>query len=320
MNQSLCERCLWGLSNTDTNTMLYTAMERRHCECVNVLIEAGADVNRNNNRHGNTVLIYTCVKTDLPEDLQLIQCVSLLLSAGADVNLLNCNQYSALMYFSREGHVECVNLLIKAGAHVNMRNKHGESALSLATLADQARCMKVLIEAGADVDNKNARGGETVLHWAIWNIDCLKILLKSDVKINQRDVNFLNALQRYLQRPCDVIKENAMLLYAAGENRDGSIIKITHGAHLISGNGITLNGRRKKLVSIPEYLLNLELEPCLQSLCRETLRKHLMRIDPHGNLFSRVPLLGLPSALSRYLLYYMSLDDADQKEVDLGIL
>ena len=298
-------------------------MERRHCECVNALIEAGADVNRNNNRHGNTVLIYTCVKTDLPEDLQLIQCVSLLLSAGADVNLLNCNQYSALMYFSREGHVECVNLLIKVGAHVNMRNKHGESALSLATLADQAGCMKVLIEAGADVDNKNARGGETVLHWAIWNIDCLKILLKSDVKINQRDANFLNALQRYLQRPCDVIKENAMLLYAAGETIDGSIIKITHGAHLIGINGVTFNGRRKKLVSIPEYLLNLELELCLQSLCRETIRKHLMRIDPHGNLFSRVPLLGLPSALSRYLLYYMSLDDADQQrdeEADLDIL
>ena len=181
---------------TDTNTMLYTAMETRHCECVNVLIETGADVNGNNNFHGNTVLIYTCVKTDLPEHLQLIQCVSLLLVAGANVNLLNCNQYSALMYFSREGHVECVNLLIKAGADVNMRNKHGESALSLAALADQSRCMTLLIEAGADVNNKNTRGGETALHWAIWDIDCLKILLKSGVKINHRDANFLNALQR----------------------------------------------------------------------------------------------------------------------------
>ena len=314
MNQSLCERCLWDLSNTDTNSTLYTAMERRHCECVNVLIETGADVNGNNNRHRNTVLIYTCVKTDLPEDLQLIQCVSLVLAAGANVNLLNCNQYSALMYFSRGGHLECVNLLIKAGADVNMRNKHGESALSLAALADQARCMKILIDAGADVNNKNTRGGETVLHWAIWDIDCLKILLKSDVKINERDANFLNALQRYLQRPSDVIKENAKLLYAAGEKPDGCIIKITHGAHLIGANGITLNGRRKKLVSIPEYLLNLELESCLQSLCRETIRKHLMRIDPHGNLFSRVPLLGLPTALSKYLLYYMSLEDADQKK------
>ena len=102
------------------------------------------------------------------------------------------------------------------------------------------------------MNNKNTRGGETVLHWAIWDIDCLKILLKSSVKINQRDANFLNALQRYLQRPRDVIKENAMLLYATGEKPDGSIIKITHGAHLIGANGITLNGRRKKLVSVPD--------------------------------------------------------------------
>ena len=319
MNQSLCERCMWDLSNTDTDSMLYTAVEKRHCECVNVLIETGADVNGNNNKQGNNVLIYTCVKTDLPEDLQYIQCVSMLLAAGADVNLVNCNQYSALMYYSREGYVECVNLLIKAGAYVNMRNKHGESALSLAALGDQSRCMRVLIEAGADVNNRNTRGGETVLHWAIWDIDCLKMLLKSSVRINQHDANFLNALQRYLQRPRDVIKENAMLLYAAGENTDGSIVKITRGAHLIGANGITLNGRRKKLVSIPEYLLNLEPEPCLQSLCRETIRKHLMRIDPHGNLFSRVPFLGLPSALCRYLLYYMSVDD-QQREADKDIL
>ena len=59
------------------------------------------------------------------------------------------------------------------------------------------------------MNNKNARGGETILHWAIWDIDCLKILLESGVKINRRDANFLNASQRYLQRPCDVIKENA---------------------------------------------------------------------------------------------------------------
>ena len=65
------------------------------------------------------------------------------------MNLLNCNQYSALMYFSRGGHLECVNLLIKAGADVNMRNKHGESALSFSCIADQARCMKVLIKAGS---------------------------------------------------------------------------------------------------------------------------------------------------------------------------
>ena len=208
-------------------------------------------MNWTNNYNGNTVLIYTGVKTEAPEDLQLIQCVSLILAAGADVNLLNCNKYSALMYFSREGHKECVSLLLKAGVYVNVRNKHGESALSLAALADQARCMKVLIEAGADVNNRNTRGGETVLHWACWDVSCLKLLLHSAVKVNRQDVNFLNALQRYLQLPDDVIKENAMLLYAAGEQPDGSTTKTIHDGKKYEQygqrNGFSLNGRRNKI-------------------------------------------------------------------------
>ena len=227
--------------------MLYTAMERRHCECVNILIETGADVNEINNYNGNTVLIYTAVKTEAPEDLPLIQCISLVLAAGANVNLLNCNKYSALMYFSREGHVECVSLLLKAGAYVNLRNKHGESALSLAALADQASCMKLLIEAGADVNNNNTRGGETVLHWASWDVNCLKILLQSGVQVNRQDANFQTALQRYLQRPDDVIKENAMLLYAAGESPNGSTTKTMYGGkQYIRRNGFTLNEKTEE--------------------------------------------------------------------------
>ena len=113
------------------------------------------------------------------------------------MNLVNCNQYSALMYFSREGCVNCVRLLIKAGVSVNLRNKNGESALSLAVLTDKARCMEVLIEAGADVNNRNTRGGETVLHWACGNVDSLRLLLKSGVRINRNNVQLQNALTSY---------------------------------------------------------------------------------------------------------------------------
>ena len=55
--------------------------------------------------------------------------------------------------------------------------------------------------------------------------------------------------------------------------------------------------------------LNGEQTLNLRHICRETIRKHLLNLDPHTHLFDRMPRLGLPSLLTRYLLYYKSLDD-----------
>ena len=291
--ETLCEKCRDGFPYIDINTLLYRAANRRNLSCVNVLIKAGANVNGNKNCNGNTVLIYIGVRIDRPEDPRLVQCISLLLTAGTDVNLVNCNKYSALMYFSREGCVNCVRLLIKGGASVNLKNKNGESALSLGALTDKARCMKVLIEAGADVNNINTRGGETVLHWACGNVDCLKILLQSGVRINRSNIQLQNALTSYMTWPYDVTKENVMILFAAGETIDGTVV---------------MRGSTKP-VNVSNFLPCTEFEPCLKSMCRSAIRHYLMNIDPHENLFRRIPLLGLSQSLSQYLLYDVTLHD-----------
>ena len=46
----------------------------------------------------------------------------------------------------------------------------------------------------------------------------------------------------------------------------------------------------------------------LKHICREAIRNHLLKLDPHQNLFGRIPKLGLPSALTSYLLYNLSLE------------
>ena len=60
-------------------------------------------------------------------------------------------------------------------------------------------------------------------------------------------------------------------------------------------------------VQVPDYLRQPEWN--LKHLAREAIRKHPINIDPHENLFGRIPLLGLPSLITEYLLYDMSLDD-----------
>ena len=66
----------------------------------------------------------------------------------------------------------------------------------------------------------------------------------------------------------------------------------------------TINGTK---VQVSDYLKPPEFS--LKHLCRETIRKHLLDIDPLENLFGRIPQLGLPSSLTVYLLYSLSLDD-----------
>ena len=73
-------------------------------------------------------------------------------------------------------------------------------------------------------------------------------------------------------------------------------------------------------ITKPSYkarkVLNEAAEMNLSHLCREAIRKHLLEIDPHENLFVRVPRLGLPAALQSFLLYDQTLDEADDDDDD----
>ena len=60
--------------------------------------------------------------------------------------------------------------------------------------------------------------------------------------------------------------------------------------------------------SIADYLEDLRKKLILKNLCREVIRKQLLQMSP-VNLFVRVPQLGLPAALEKYLLHDVSLDD-----------
>ena len=90
------------------------------------------------------------------------------------------------------------------------------------------------------------------------------------------------------------------LLYAAGELVDWQVLEewvwdSTMGT-VIPGwlRGVEAMGRREQCAS-------------LQDVCRVSIRAQLLSVDRHSNLFIRVPKLGLPTLLIRYLLYHMTL-------------
>ena len=94
------------------------------------------------------------------------------------------------------------------------------------------------------------------------------------------------------------------LLHAAGETTDGTAY------YEFSISSATY----RNVIDFPECLRERLSTDTLRETCREAIRKHLLDINPHLNLFMRIPQLGLPTRLAHYLLYD---EDLNLREEDL---
>ena len=136
-----------------------------------------------------------------------------------------------------------------------------------------------LIKAGADVNYR----ANVLLFCAAekGTLRTIQSLLRAGIAINTSPPYVLTW---YLNKPVKCRQTNVVLLLAAaGEKID------------------------ETEVEIPRYLQPKKTR--LKHLCRKVVRNHLLELDPHTYLFSRVPRLGLPSLITDYLLYNMSMGD-----------
>ena len=205
----------------------------------------------------------------------------------------------ALIYAVCYGHVKCMELLIDVRVDVHIV-LNAPLLMLLAARHGSANCVELLIRKGADVnavDSDNNTNNTPLIFAAGQNINCAKLLLEANAKINMFNKNMRNALCNHIERRISANKPPdrtmVLLLYAAGETLDGiTLLEDDHTSCLL------------------DYLEKPEIS--LRHLSREAIRKHLRDINCCENLFDRVPRLGLPKTLTLYMLFNMSLNGAEQ--------
>ena len=248
-----------------------------HVKCIELLLEAGADFN---------IGYQDTTALNLASRCGLYEVIDLLIRAGADVNKVSEDSFTPIMEasgYSGEGGTpdatECMNLLIEAGADVNAITCRG-SALTISVFYGVGiEQPQLLIGAGADVNFAHSNGKTALMFISTrikgWVNICnySKLLLRSGAKINIVNSGLGNALRQHLKY-YHVDKKLCQLLFAAGETLDGVPDE-----------------------KIPDCLKFGGVRLDLKHICREAIRKHLLKLDPHAILFNRVPRLGLPSVL-----------------------
>ena len=160
--------------------------------------------------------------------------------------------------------------------------------------------LDVLIKAGADVNFRNIdweRNEYSALeeviedystsHLSAEKLQCIRLLLKAGARVNSRAL--LHIWDWQLDLSPDHLAQRLLiptLLRAAGDT-----------SYLRALNSHDPDAKERQ---------NLRLT--LRHICRETIRNHLIELNSI-NLFVKVPRLGLPPALARFLLYHESLSE-----------
>ena len=172
-------------SNNHVTPLMLAAMFS-HNNCVEKLIDAGADVNATT-KSGITALMLATTRISESTNFMMkggkdviafgerwcffpkapkrshSECIKMLIREGADVNATNTTGFTPLMAAAYYDNHECSELLVGAGADVNVMKNDGGSALTIAIESEYINCVQALLEIGADVNSSNKKGNTPLM-------------------------------------------------------------------------------------------------------------------------------------------------------------
>ena len=227
----------------DLDTGLMRASSIGHIEIIELLINAGADVNAQNEESATALIEASYIHNNLEVIRLLINAganvnaqdydgntpviiaskrgnlglLGLLINADANVNAQDYDGNTPVIIASKMGNIELLDLLINAGADPNIQNNYSDTALTNAIIINNTEMVKLLLKSGADPNIKNEDKNTAPLIKAIImnNTEIVKLLLKSgaDSNIKNKDKNTALILASRYNRI-----ENVRLLLKGGAN------------------------------------------------------------------------------------------------------
>lgn len=173
---------------TSADEQLFKAVEDSDTERIEQMIQAGANINAQD-QNGRTAAMIATYNNDLISAKVLIE-------AGADVNIQDDMQNTPFLYAGAEGYLDILKLTIEAGADPAITNRYGGTALIPASehgYVDVVR--ELLTQTSVDVDHVNQLGWTALLEAIILNDgnaqqqETIQILIDhgADVNISDRD-------------------------------------------------------------------------------------------------------------------------------------
>ena len=141
------------LDHQDSNncTALHFAVQEEHPDVVQVLIDAGADIETKNDE-GRSPLHVASISGEPT-------IVTKLVKAGADARATDAEGNTCLIFAAYFGHTDTVRYLVSLTVvDLNHQGINDRTALHLATERKHTNVVQVLIDAGADIGRLNNAG------------------------------------------------------------------------------------------------------------------------------------------------------------------
>jgi ankyrin repeat domain-containing protein 50 len=200
------ERDLINAQDGTYDNALQAASKKGHDKVVQILIDAGADVNTQTKQYDNALQAASYQGYD--------KIGQMLINAGANVN--QSGKYdNALLTASEKGYDKIVQMLIDAGADVNIRGKLYGNALQAASYRGYDKVVQMLMDAGADVNQGGLYGSALQAASQRGYDKVMQMLIDAGADVNAQSGRYGNAPQAASHRGHDKVVQ--MLIDAGAD-------------------------------------------------------------------------------------------------------